>query len=262
MEVRNEVTAGTSSKGKRTRNSSSTKPARSSSGSRGKVVRYPQKVTVCLALFVFSFFSAGLLSFLVTAPINPPSSILALELNPKNYCAAIAQDATARIAVRESLQRDSWYFVPAYTLVFLALGLAVFSSRQPVWIYGLGIVLLSIFAAGSDLLENHYLESCIDGNFLAAGLARRWALSKWECLSLAFVAAAPPFLARKDWTKKIGYVLAAMGIPSVLLLVPLDFAYPLVRYAVLPLLGLGLGLMVITFVRDLMTPRSQKAHWQ
>jgi hypothetical protein len=217
---------------------------------------------VCLALFVFSFFSASLLSLVVIAPINPPHDNLALQLHPKEHCPLIAQDAPTRIAVRESLQRDSWYFIPAYTLSFIALGLAVFSSRQPVWIYGLGIVLLSIFAAGSDLLENHYLESCIDGDFLAAGLARGWALSKWECLSLTLVSTAPPFLARNDWTQKIGYVLAAMGILSVLLLVPLDFAYPLVRYALLPLLGLGLVLILITFVQDLLNPDSQKAHWQ
>lgn len=261
MEARNEV-VGTPAKGKRTRNSSFTKPARSPSGSRGKAGKYPQKVTVCLALFVFSLFSASLLSLLVIAPTNPPHDTLALQLHPKAQCPLIAQDAPTKIVVRESLQRDSWYFIPAYTLSFIALGLAVFSSRQPVWIYGLGIILLSIFAAGSDLLENHYLESCIDGNFLAAGLARGWALSKWECLSLALVAAAPPFLARNDWTQKIGYVLASMGILSVLLLIPLDFAYALVRYALLPLLGLGLGLVLVTFVRDLLNPDSQKAHWQ
>lgn len=262
MEARDGVTAETSPKAKRTRNSGLTKPAKSSSGSRKKSGTYPQKITVCLALFVFSFFSASLLSLLVIAPTNPPHDNLALQLHPKAQCPLIAQDTPMKIAVRESLQRDSWYFIPAYTLSFIALGLAVFSSRQPVWIYGLGIVLLAIFAAGSDLLENHYLEYCIDGNYLAAGLARRWALSKWECLSLALVAAAPSFLARNDWTQKIGYVLAALGIPSVLLLVPLDFAYPLVRYVLLPLLGLGLVLILITFVRDLLNPGLQKTHWQ
>jgi hypothetical protein len=222
---------------------------------------YPQKVTVCLALFLFAFFSAGLLSFLVTAPIQPPYNNLALQLNPNDYCPAVAQDATAKVAVRESLQRDSWYFIPAYTVLFVALGLTVFSSRNPLWIYGLGVVLLAIFAAGSDLLGNHYLESCIDGNYIAAGMARRWSLRKWEFLSFATVAAAPPFLARSDWTQKIGYVLAAMGIPGLLLLVPLDFAYPIVSYALLPLLGLGLVLMSITFIRDLMNPSAQRAHW-
>jgi hypothetical protein len=223
---------------------------------------HAKKITVCLALFLFSFFSAGLLSFVVTAPIKPPYDMLTLQLNPKDYCPAVAQDAVAKMDVRESLQRDSWYFVPAYALLFVALGLAVFSSRKPLWIYGLGIVLLAIFAAGSDLLENHYLESCIDGNYIAAGLARRWSLSKWEFLSFATVAAAPPFLARSDWTQKIGYVLAAPGIPGLLLVVPLDFAYPIVHYALLPLFGLGLGLMAITFVGDLMNPSSQRAHWQ
>lgn len=222
---------------------------------------YPQKVTVCLALFLFAFFSAGLLSFFVTAPIQPPYNSLALQLNPNDYCPAVAQDATAKVAVRESLQRDSWYFIPAYTVLFVALGLAVFSRRNPIWIYGLGVVLLAIFAAGSDLLENHYLESCIDGNYIAAGMARRWSLRKWELLSFATVAAAPPFLARSDWTQKIGYVLAAMGIPGLLLLVPLDFAYPIVHYALLPLLGLGLVLMSITFIHDLMNPNAQRAHW-
>ncbi len=223
---------------------------------------HAKKITVCLALFLFSFFSAGLLSFLVAAPIKPPYDVLTLQLNPNDYCPSIAQDAATKMDVREGLQRDSWYFVPAYALLFVALGLAVFSSRDPLWIYGLGIVLLAIFAAGSDLLENHYLESCIDGNYIAAGLARRWSLSKWEFLSFTTVAAAPPFLARSDWTQKIGYVLAAPGIPGLLLVVPLDFAYPIVHYALLPLFGLGLGLMAITFVCDLMNSSSQRAHWQ
>ncbi len=188
--------------------------------------------------------------------------MLALQLNPKDHCPSIAQDVTTKMNVRESLQRDSWYFVPAYTVLFVALGLAVFSRRQPIWLYGLGIVLLTIFAAGSDLLENHYLESCIDGNYLAAGLARRWALRKWEFLSFATVAAAPSFLIRSDWTQKIGYVLATAGIPGLLLFVPVDLAYPVVNYALRPLLGLGLVLMLLTFVRDLMNPDSQKAHWQ
>jgi len=262
MELSNRVTTDPHSRAKRTRNSSSTKPPRSFSGSRRKLEVYSQKITVCLALFLFSFFSAGFLSFLVTAPIKPPYNSLALQVNPNDYCPAVAQDATAKMAVRESLQRDSWYFVPAYTLLFVALGLAVFSSGNPIWIYGLGIVLLTIFAAGSDLLENHYLESCIDGNYIAAGIARRWSLRKWEFLSFATVAAAPPFLARNDWTQKIGYVLAAMGIPGLLLLVPLDLAYPIVHYALLPLLGLGLGLMSITFIRDLMNPSSHRTHWQ
>lgn len=246
---------------RRVRDSSSAKPRRPLS-SRRKLEVYSRKITVCLALFLFSFFSAGLLSFLVTAPIKPPYDTLALQLNPRDHCPAVAQDAATKMDVRESLQRDSWYFVPAYTLLFVALGLAVFSCQDPVWIYGLGIVLLTIFAAGSDLLENHYFESCIDGNYIAAGLARRWSLRKWEFLSFATFAAAPPFLARNDWTQKIGYVLAAMAIPGLLLFVPLNFAYPIVRYVLLPLLGLGLGLMSITFICDLLNPSSLRAHWQ
>jgi hypothetical protein len=256
------VTPDTPPKTKRSRNSSSTKLPRSSAGSRKKQAVHAKKITVCLALFLFSFFSAGLLSFVVTAPIKPPYDMLTLQLHPNDHCPSVAQDAATKMDVRESLQRDSWYFVPAYALLFVALGLAVFSSRQPLWIYGLGIVLLAIFAAGSDLLENHYLESCIDGNYIAAGLARRWSLSKWEFLSFTTVAAAPPFLARSDWTQKIGYVLAAPGIPGLLLVVPLDFAYPIVHYALLPLFGLGLGLMALTFVGDLMNPSFQRVHWQ
>lgn len=223
---------------------------------------YPQKITVCLALFLFALFSVSLLSFLVTVPLKPPYNALALQLNPREHCPAVAQDATAKMDVRESLQRDSWYFVPAYTLLFVALGLAVFSCREPVWIYGLGIVLLTIFAAGSDLLENHYFETCIDGNYIAAGLARRWSLRKWEFLAFATFAAAPPFLARTDWTQKIGYVLAAMALPGLLLFIPLNLAYPIVRYVLLPLLGLSLGLMTVTFIHDLLSPSALKAHWQ
>lgn len=246
---------------RRVRDSSSTKPRRPLS-SRKKLEVYSQKITVCLALFLFCFFSTGLLSFLVTAPIRPPYEALALQLNPRDHCPAVAQDAAAKMDVRESLQRNSWYLVPAYTLLFVALGLAVFSCQDPIWIYGLGIVLLTIFAAGSDLLENHYFESCIDGNYIAAGLARRWSLRKWEFLSFATFAAAPPFLARNDWTQKIGYVLAAMVVPGLLLFIPLNLAYPIVRYVLLPLLGLGLGLISITFVRDLLNPSSLRAHWQ
>jgi hypothetical protein len=227
-----------------------------------KLEVHPQKITVCLALFLFSFLSAGLLSFLVSAPIKPPYDALALQLNPRDQCPTVAQDTAAKIDVRESLERDSWYFIPAYTLLFVALGLAVFSSREPVWVYGLGIVLLIIFAAGSDLLENHYFESCIDGNYIAAGLARKWSLRKWEFISFATFAAAPVFLARRDWTQKIGYVLATMAIPGLLLFIPFNIAYPIVRYVLLPLLVFSLGLLAITFVRDLLNPSSLKAHWQ
>jgi len=246
---------------RRVRDNSSAKSRRPLSA-RKKLELYGQKITVCLALFLFSFFASGLLSFLVTAPIKPPYNALVLQLNPRDYCPAVAQDAAAKIDVRESLQRDSWYFIPAYTLLFVALGLAVFSCQDPVWVYGLGIVLLTIFAAGSDLLENHYFESCIDGNYIAAGLARKWSLRKWEFLCFATFAAGPPFLARNDWTQKIGYVLAAMAVPGLLLFIPLNLAYPIVRYVLLPLLGLSLGLMSITFVRDLLSPSSLKAHWQ
>ena len=254
------ATTDTPPKTKRVRANSSAKPRRSAN--KKKLEVYPQKVTVCLGLFLFSFLSAGFLSFLVSAPIKPPYDALALQLNPKDQCPAVAQDTAAKIDVRESLERDSWYFVPAYTLLFVALGLAVFSSREPGWIYGLGIVLLIIFAAGSDLLENHYFESCIDGNYIAAGLARRWSLRKWEFLSFATFAAAPPFLARSAWTQMIGYVLATMAIPGLLLLIPLNFTYPIVRYVLLPLLLFNLGLLAITFVHDLMNPSVLKAHWQ
>src|SRR5690606_21682551 len=129
-----------------------------------------------------------------------------------------------------------------------------FSGRSPAWMYGLGVVLLAFFAAGSDLLENHYLESCISGNYLAAEPAQRWALLKWQFLSFAVVAAAPSFLARGDWTQNIGYVLATTGIPGLLLLVPFDLAYPIVGYGLLPLFGLGLVLMSLSFANDLLDP--------
>ena len=223
---------------------------------------YRQKITVCLALFLFSVLSAALLGFLVNAPIKPPYDALALQLNPKEQCPAVAQDAAAKIDVRESLERDSWYFIPAYTVVFVALGLAMFSSQEPTWVYGLGIVLLIIFAAGSDFLENHYFESCIDGNYIAAGLARRWSLRKWEFLAFATSAAAPLFLARKDWTQAIGYLLATTAIPGLLLFIPLNLAYPVVCYVLVPLLLFNLGVLVITFVGDLMSPNSLKTHWK
>jgi len=254
------ATTDSSPKTRRSRANSPAKPRKFPTKRKPEV--YPQKITVCLALFLFSFLSAGLLSFLVSAPIKPPYNALTLQLNPKEQCPSVAQDAAAKIDVRESLERDSWYFVPAYTLLFVALGLAVFSSQDAVWIYGLGIVLLTIFAAGSDLLENHYFESCIDGNYIAAGLARRWSLRKWEFLSFATFAAAPPFLARNDWTQKIGYVLAAMAIPGLLLFIPLNLTYPIVRYLLLPLLLFSLGLLAMTFVRDLMSPSSLKTHWR
>src|SRR5262245_19251755 len=123
-------------KTRRVRATPSTKPRRLPN--KRKLEVHSQKITVCLALFLFSLLSAGLLSFLVNAPIKPSYDALALQLNPREQCAAVAQDTAAKIAVRESLERDSWYFVPAYTLLFVALGLAVFSSRESVWVYGLG----------------------------------------------------------------------------------------------------------------------------
>jgi hypothetical protein len=127
--------------------------------------------------------------------------------------------------------------------------------------YGLGIVVLALLAAGSDLRENHYLELCLSGNYLAADPARRWALLKWQFLSFTLVAAAPPFLARRDWTQKIGYVLAALGIPGFLLLVPLDLAPWIVGYLLLPLLGIGLLLILLSLTVDLTTPSTRALHW-
>lgn len=187
---------------------------------------------------------------------------LALQLSPREVCPLVAQDPTAKVAVLEGLQRDSSYLIPVYTVLLVSLGLAVFSGRSPAWMYGVGIVLLALLAAGSDLRENHYLESCLSGNYLAAGPARSWAVLKWQFLSFALVAAAPTFLARRDWTQKIGYVLAALGVPGVLLLVPLDLARPLVGYVLLPLLGLGLLLLTISFVVDLTSPSTRTAHWR
>jgi hypothetical protein len=221
-----------------------------------------QKITVCLWLFLGSFVVTGLIELWVVVPVHSSSDLLALQLNPKDLCPSTAQDATAKTEVLENLQRDSYYLVPAYTLLFVSLGLAIFSGQNSIWIYGMGIILLTIFAASSDLLENHYLESCLDGNYLAASLARRWSLRKWQFLSFATVTAAPLFLVRNDWTQKIGYILAALGLPGLLLLVPFNFAYPVVRYVLLPLLGLGLALMLVTFVGDLMNPQSRTAHWR
>lgn len=187
---------------------------------------------------------------------------LALQLSPREVCPLVAQDPTAKVAVLEGLQRDSSYLIPVYTVLLVSLGLAVFSGRSPAWMYGVGIVLLALLAAGSDLRENHYLESCLSGNYLAAGPARSWAVLKWQFLSFALVAAAPTFLARRDWTQKIGYVLAALGVPGFLLLVPLDLARPLVGYVLLPLLGLGLLLLTISFVVDLTSPSTRTAHWR
>jgi hypothetical protein len=134
--------------------------------------------------------------------------------------------------------------------------------RGATWVYGLGIVLLAILASGSDFLGNHYLEACIDENYLAAGFARRWSLMKWQFLSFATVAAAPAFLSRDDWTQKIGYVLAALSVPGLLLLVPLDFAYPVVYYLLLPLLGLALVLIMVSLLNDIANPSSRSAHWR
>jgi hypothetical protein len=215
-----------------------------------------------LTLFLLAFLAVGFLGLWSSAPLRSSPDPVALQLNPKDLCPAVAQDASAKTAVLEDLQWDSSSFIPAYTVLFIALGLAVFSGRSPTWIYGLGIVLLSILAAGSDLLENHYLESCLDGNYLAASLARKWSLTKWRLLSFATVAAAPVFLVRNDWTKNIGYILASLGIPGLLLLVPLNLAYPIVSYLLLPPLGLGLALSSITFVIDLINPNSRATHWR
>jgi hypothetical protein len=254
------ATADTPPKPRRVRAHSPAKPRGIPNKRKPEV--YLQKVTICLSLFLFSLLSAGLLGFLVNAPIKPPYDALALQLNPREQCPAVAQDAAAKIDVRESLERDSWYLIPAYTVLFVSLGLALFSSQEPIWVCGLGIVLLIIFAAGSDLLENHYFESCIDGNYIAAGLARQWSLRKWEFVSFATFAAGPPFLARKDWTQALGYLLAATAIPGLLLFIPLNLAYPVVRYVLLPLLLFNLGLLAITFVADLMSPNWFREHWK
>lgn len=222
---------------------------------------HAKKITACLTLFLLSALVVGFVGLWGFVAARSSPHPIALQLNPKEFCPLAAQDAAAKVEVLEGLQRDSYYLVPAYTVLLVSLGLAVFSGRGPTWTYGLGIVLLALLAAGSDLRENHYLESCLSGNYLAADPARRWALLKWQFLSFTLVAAAPTFLARRDWTQKIGYVLAALGVPGFLLLVPLDLARPIVGYFLLPLLGLGLLLMLISFTADLTTPGTRAAHW-
>ncbi|MCS6927302.1 MAG: hypothetical protein NZ578_15540 [Candidatus Binatia bacterium] len=214
-----------------------------------------------MSLFLLSALIAGFMWLWDLVFVHSSPHSIALQFSPREVCPLVAQDATAKVAVLEGLQRDSSYLVPAYTVLLVSLGLAVFSGRSPAWIYGLGIVLFALLAAGSDLRENHYLESCLSGNYLAADPARRWAVLKWQFLSFALVAAAPTFLARRDWTQKIGYILAALGIPGFLLLIPLDVARPIVGYLLVPLLGLGLLLMAISFAADLTSPSTRIAHW-
>lgn len=220
-----------------------------------------KKITACLFLFLLSALLVSFMWLWELALVDSSLDSLALQLSPREVCPLVAQDTAAKVAVVEGLQRDSSYLIPAYTVLLVSLGLAVFSGRSPAWMYGLGIVLLALLAAGSDLRENHYLESCLSGNYLAAEPARKWAVLKWQFLSFTLVAAAPTFLARRDWTQKIGYILAALGLPGFLLLIPLDLARPLVGYLLLPLLGLGLLLMTISFAVDLTSPNTRTTHW-
>jgi uncharacterized membrane protein len=222
----------------------------------------PVRIICSLALFLTTQALAAILLFWVNAPIHQAPDPLTLQLNPVEYCLSTGQEAETKSEALESLRRDAQYLIPTYTLSFIALGLAVFCAEDSLWLLGLVIITLAVFAGRCDFLENQALEACLDGNHPAAKMAFSWTVWKWAFLSFTTAATAPHFFRRTDWSQRVSFVLASAGLFGLLILVPTGKEAQIVHYLLLPLLALGLLSIEISVVIDLVTPHQREAHWQ
>jgi hypothetical protein len=217
----------------------------------------PTKVTFCSIMFLCCLALTGGLSIWVRTPIHQATDPLQLQLYPAEYCLTGGLNADTKSEHLESLRRDSWGFVPIYTLAFIFLGMTVFCVSESAWLYGAAMIVLAVFAAQCDWLENHHLEQCLDGNDAAASAAYVWTRWKWALLSFTAAALAPQSLARQDWRRILGYLLATGGGLGVVALLPTEKLAPFLRYVLIPLFTLNVFLVWAVYLVELIKARPQ-----
>ena len=185
------------------------------------------------------------------APIQQATNPLLLQLYPMEYCLAEGANTDSKNEHLENLRRDSWYFVPLYTVSFIFLGLAVFCAGGLEWLYGIVILILAVFAAQCDLLENHHLEQCLDGDLTAAYAAYAWARWKWAALSFALAASAPQLFTQQSWRRALRLLLMVGGGVGIVALLPTEKIAPFLRHLLVPLFLLNLILIWLICAADL-----------
>lgn len=220
------------------------------------------KLTICLTLLCAAFLLTSVLLLWVRAAVRQGPDAVTLQLGPAEPCLSAGLDADIKTEEVESLRRDSEYFIPAYTFLFLMLGLVVFCATGPEWRWSFIIMLLALLAARCDFLENRYLDACLDGEPSAARLASTWSCWKWALLGLTLAAASPFFLQREDRTRNIGLVLIASGMIGLLVFIPTGREELVVRYLFSPTFAVGLLLVVGSCLTDVVSPPQRAAHWQ
>jgi hypothetical protein len=139
--------------------------------------------------------------------------LLQLEFNPKTYWEEVKhkiEQTTAIAAVQKSLRQDSLFLIPAYTLLFLSLGLYLFFSQGVGQVCGILVIFLAIAGAACDYQENRLLYSFVTNATMISAIAP-WTCAKWVLLFLAASAAAPWFLTKTDLSKWVGVFLALTG---------------------------------------------------
>ena len=222
----------------------------------------PTKTRFCLLLFVSSLTLAGGLLTWMRAPIRQATNPLLLQLYPMEYCLAEGANADAKSEHLENLRRDSWYFVPVYTSALIFLGLTVFCASGSEWLYGVVILVLAVFAAQCDLLENHHLEQCLDGNPAAAYAAYAWTRWKWATLSFTLAAFAPQLFTQQSWRRALGFLLITGGGLGIIAFLPTEKIAPFLRHILVPFFLLNLILLWLTcaaeFVRQGQSPKKQR----
>ncbi|HXG20257.1 MAG TPA: hypothetical protein VNN62_14430 [Methylomirabilota bacterium] len=220
------------------------------------------KLTICLTLLCATFLLTSVLLLWVRAAVRQGPDAVTLQLGPAEPCLSAGLDADIKTEAVESLRRDSEYFIPAYTFLFMTLGLVVFCATGAAWRWSLVIMLLALLAARCDFLENRYLDACLDGEQSAARLASTWSCWKWALLGLTLAAAAPLFLQREDRTRNIGLVLIASGVIGLLVFIPTGREELVVRYLFSPTFAVGLLLVAGSCLADVVSPHQRAAHWQ
>jgi hypothetical protein len=220
----------------------------------------PTKVKFCSIVFLCCLALTGGLGVWVRAPIQQATDPLQLQLYPMEYCLTGGLNADTKSEHLESLRRDSWYFVPTYALAFIFLGMTVLCASESAWLYGAAMIVLTVFTAQCDWLENHHLEQCLDGNDAAAYAAYAWTRWKWATLSFAAAALASQFLARQDWRRILGYLLAIGGGLGTIALLPTEKVAPFLRYLLIPLLTCNLFLIWAAYAVEFVGARSQAHH--
>ena len=211
----------------------------------------PTKTRFCLFLFVSNLALAGGLLSWMRAPMRQATDPLLLQLYPMEYCLAEGANADAKSEHLENLRKDSWYFVPVYTSALIFLGLTVFCASGSEWLYGVVILVLALFAAQCDLLENHHLEQCLDGNPSAAYAAYAWTRWKWATLSFTLAAFAPQLSTQQSWRRALRFLLITGGGLGIIAFLPTEKIAPFLRHLLVPFFLLNLILLWLTCAAEL-----------